>query len=114
MGIGGPLRCVFICILKGLFCIGEGTKTWGHGPEQAILSGQLLGYLYWLVLGEKRNRLTCWFFSHFFAGLWVYFWNIETPRPTFLQSCKYDEFRSLFYVAKKYRCDTYSYDEKCI
>ena len=21
----------FYCILKGLFCIGEGTKTWGHG-----------------------------------------------------------------------------------
>ena len=39
----------FYCILKGLFCIGEGTKTWGHGGEQAILSGQFLGYLYLLV-----------------------------------------------------------------
>ena len=26
----------FYCILKGLFCIGEGTKTWGHGCEQAF------------------------------------------------------------------------------
>ena len=36
----------FYCILKGLFCIGEGTKIWGHGREQAFLSGQFLGYLY--------------------------------------------------------------------
>ena len=73
----------FYCILKGLFCIGGGTKTWGHGCEQAILSGQFLGYLYLLVLSEKRHSLTCCFFSHFFAGLWVYFCNIEIPRPTF-------------------------------
>ena len=55
----------FYCILKGLFCIGGGTKTWGHGCEQAILSGQFLGYLYLLVFSEKRHRLTCWFFRIF-------------------------------------------------
>ena len=47
------------CILKRLFCISEGTKTWGHGREQAILSRQFLGYFYLLVFSEKRNRLTC-------------------------------------------------------
>ena len=52
----------FYGIMKELFCIGEGTKTWGHGREQGILSGQILGYLYLLVFSEKRNRLTCWFF----------------------------------------------------
>ena len=66
-----------------MLCIGEGTKTCGHGREQAILSGQFLGYLYLLVFSEKRNRLTFFFFFFFFAGLWAYFWNIETPRPTF-------------------------------
>ena len=35
----------FYRILKGLFCIGEGTKTWGHGREQAIFSGQFLSVL---------------------------------------------------------------------
>ena len=35
----------FSCILKGLFCIGGGTKTWGHGREQAILSGQIFRVL---------------------------------------------------------------------
>ena len=40
----------FYRILKGLFCIGEGTKTWGHGREQAILSGQIIGYLCLLVI----------------------------------------------------------------
>ena len=78
----------FYCILKGLFCIGEGTKTWGHGREQAILSGQFLGYLYLLVFGEKRNRLTCWFFAFFNwpAGVILEYRNpkiIETQRPTF-------------------------------
>ena len=43
----------FYCILKGLFCIGEGTKTWGQGREQAILSGQLLGYLCLLVFSKN-------------------------------------------------------------
>ena len=55
----------FYCILKGLFCIAGGTKTWGHGREQAILSRQFLGYLYLLVFSEKCNRLTCWFFRIF-------------------------------------------------
>ena len=72
----------FYCILKGLFFISEETKTWGHGREEAIQSGQFLGYLCLLVFSEKRNRLTCCFFA-FFVGLWVYFWNIETPKPTF-------------------------------
>ena len=67
----------FYCILKGLFCISEGTKTWGHSRDKAILSGQLFvdtcGYMYWLVFSEKRNRLK----------YWIYFWNIQTPRPTF-------------------------------
>ena len=56
--------CVY-CILKRLFCISEGTKTWGHGRKQAILSRQFLGYFYLLVLSEKRNRLTCWFYRIF-------------------------------------------------
>ena len=55
----------FYCILNGLFCIGEEIKIGGHGREQAILSGQFLGYLYLLVFSEKRNRLTCWFFRIF-------------------------------------------------
>ena len=42
----------FYCILRGLICIGEGTKTWGDGREQAILSGQFLGYMCWLVFSE--------------------------------------------------------------
>ena len=79
----------FYCILKRLFCIGEGTKTWGHGRQQAILSGQFLGYMCWLVFNENRNRLTCWFFRISFAGLWVYFWNIQTPRPTVCHSTFY-------------------------
>ena len=45
----------FYCILKGLFCIGEGTKTWGQGREQVILIGQFLRYL----------CLTCCFFGIF-------------------------------------------------
>ena len=71
----------FYCILKGLFCIGEGTKTWGYGREQAILSGQFLEYLYKLVFSEKRNRLTCWFFSHFLAGLWTMGVLLEYRKP---------------------------------
>ena len=55
----------FYHILKGLFCMDEGTKTWGQCREQAILSGQFLWYLCLLVFREKRNRLTWWFF-HFF------------------------------------------------
>ena len=69
----------FYCILKGLFCIGGGTKTWGHGREQAILSGQFLGYLYLFVFSEKRNRLTCFFF--FF--LFLFFLLDYGCRPTF-------------------------------
>ena len=53
--------CLY-CILKGLFCIGEGTKTSGHGREQAMVKGQFLGYMRWLIFSKKRNRLTCWFF----------------------------------------------------
>ena len=78
----------FYCILKGLFCIGEGTKTWGHGREQAILSGQFLGYLCLLVFTKKTksfDMLVFAFFFFFFAELWVYFWNTETPKPTFCQ-----------------------------
>ena len=44
----------FCSVLEGLFDIGEGTKTWGHGREQAIFSGQFIGYM-------------CWFFSHLVA-----------------------------------------------
>ena len=55
----------FYCTLLGLFCIGEGTTTWGHGSEQAILSGQFLWYLSLLVFSEKHNHLTCWFFRIF-------------------------------------------------
>ena len=62
----------FYCILKNLFCIGEGTNTWGLGREQAILSGQFLGYLHLLVFSEKRNRLTCWFLRIFFFFLLDY------------------------------------------
>ena len=57
----------FYCIVNGLFCIGEGTKTWGHGREQAILSGQFLRYMSWFVFSEKRNLLICWFFSIFYG-----------------------------------------------
>ena len=71
----------FYCILKGQFCIGEGTKTWGDGREQAILSGQFLGYLCLLVFSEKRNRLTCWFFR-IFCWTTVVLYNIEITRPT--------------------------------
>ena len=53
------------CILKGLFCIGEGTKTWGHGREQAIFSGQFLGYLYLLAFSETFDML--FFFFAFFS-----------------------------------------------
>ena len=58
----------FYSILKGLFCIGEGTKTLGHRREQDILSGQFLGYLCWIVFSENRNRLTCWFFRISFCS----------------------------------------------
>ena len=60
----GRLMC-FYRILMGLFYVCEGTKTWGHGREQAILSGQFLGYLSLLVFSEKHNRLTCFFFFFF-------------------------------------------------
>ena len=104
----------FYRILKGLFCIGEGTKTWGHGHEQAILSGQSLGYLCLLVFSEKRNRLTYWFFRIFFCwamGVLLEYRNSKTNILPFspLQSCKYDEFCSLFNVAKEQRCDTVLY-----
>ena len=101
--------CVY-CILKKLFCISEGTKTWGHGREQAILSRQFLGYFYFLVFSEKRNRLTYWFCRIF---CWTMGVLLEYRNPTtnilpfsLLESCKYDEFRSLFNEAKKQRCDT--------
>ena len=103
----------FYCILKGLFCIGERTKTWGHGREQAILSGQLLGYLYLLVFSEKRNRLICCFFCTF---CWTMGVLLEYRKPktnilpfSLLESCKYDEFCSLFNATKKQRCDTINY-----
>ena len=101
----------FYRLLKELFCIGEGTKIWGHGREQAILNGQFLGYLCLLVFSEKRNRLT-WFFA-FFVGLWVYFFEYKNFKTNILpfshrQSFKYDDFCSLFNVAKKQRCDTVS------
>ena len=55
----------FYRILNGPFCIGEETKTLGHGREQAILSRQFLGYLRMLVFSEKSNCLTCWVFRTF-------------------------------------------------
>ena len=104
----------FHCILKGRFCVSEGTKTWGHGREQAILSGQFLGYLYLLVFSEKRNRLTCWFFSPFFFFFFLAYgctFGILKPKTnissfSLLKSCKYDEFCSLINAAKKQRRDT--------
>ena len=111
------LMC-FYCILKGLFCIHEGTKTSGHGLEQAILSGQFLGYLCLLVFSEKHNSLTCWFFRVFIfccccwtTGVLVEYRNPKTNILPFslLQSFKYDEFCSLFNVGKKQRCDTVLY-----
>ena len=105
----------FYRILKGLFCIGEGTKTWGHGREQAILSGQSLGSLCLLVFSEKRICLTCWFFHFFFffctMGVLLEYRNPKTNILPFslLQSCKYDEFCSLFNAAKKQRCDAVLY-----
>ena len=81
-----------------MFCIGEGTKPWAHGHKRAILSGQYL-----LVFSEKRNRLTCWvFFAFFFffctMGVPVEYRNPKTNILPFslLESCKYDEFHSLF------------------
>ena len=106
----------FYCILKGLFCIGEGAKTWAHGREQAILIGQFLGYLCLLVFSEKRNRLTCWFFSiffFFFFFCWTMCVLLEYRNPktnilpfSLLQTCKYDDFYSIFNVGKKQKCDT--------
>ena len=64
----------FYRIMKGQSCIGEGIKTWGHGNEQAILSGQHLGYLCLLIFSEKRNRLTCYFFYSFF---FFFFWTMS-------------------------------------
>ena len=100
----------FYRILKGLFCIGEGTKNWGHGREQAILSGQSLGYLCLLVFSEKSNRLTCWFFF-WTMGVLLEYRNPKTNVLPFslLQSCKYDEFCSVFSVAKKQRYDIVLY-----
>ena len=92
----------FYCILKGLFCTSEGTKTWGHGRKQAILSGQFLGYMCWLVFSEKRNRLTCWFFRIFLLDYGFTFGIYKLILPfSLLRSCKYDEFCSLFNVGKK-------------
>ena len=49
--------CVY-CVLKRLFCISDGTKTWGHGHEQAILSRQFLGYFYgWGEIPGSRTKL---------------------------------------------------------
>ena len=91
-----------------MFCIGEGTKTWGHGRAQAILSRQFLEYLCMLVFSEKRNCLTflCW-------SMGVLLEN-RNPKTNILpfslpQSCKYNDFGSLFNVAKKQRCDTVLY-----
>ena len=101
----------FYRILKGLLCISEGTKTWGHGHEQAILTGQSLGYLCLLVFSKKHNRLTCFFFRIFFCWTMAVLLEYKNPKTNYLpfslqQSCKYDEFCSLFNVAKKQRCDT--------
>ena len=43
-------------------------KLGGHGRDDAILNGQFLGYICWLVFREKRNHLTFWFFRMF---LWI-------------------------------------------
>ena len=101
----------FYCILKGLFCTCEGTKTWGHGRERAILTVQFLGYLCLFVFSEKRNPLTCWFFAFF---CWTMGVLLEYRNPktnilplSLLQSCKYDDFYSIFNVGKKQRCDTF-------
>ena len=75
----------FYRILKGLFCIGEGIKTWGHGREQAILSGQFLWYLCLLVFSEKRNCLTCWFFRIFCWTMGVLL-EYRNPKTNILQS----------------------------
>ena len=86
-----------------MLCIGEGTKTCGHGREQAILSGQFLGYLYLLVFSEKRNRLTFFFFFCWTMGVLLEYRNPKTNISplSLLEGCKYDEFRSLFNVSKK-------------
>ena len=102
-------KMYFYCILKGLFCIGEGTNTWGHGGAQAILSGQFLGYMCWLVFSEKHNRLTCWFAFHIFLldygcmGVLLEYTNSKTNILTFnlLRSCNCDKFCSLFNVGEK-------------
>ena len=103
----------FYRILKGLFCIGKGTKTWGHGREQVFLSGQFLGYLCLLLFSEKRNDLTCWFSLIFCwtVGVLLEYRNPKTNILPFslLQSCKYDDFCYLFNVAKKQRCDAVLY-----
>ena len=63
------------------------------------------------VISEKRNRLTCWFFAFLFCwtmGVRLKYRNSKTNILPFslLQSCKYDDFCSLFNVWKKQRCDT--------
>ena len=100
----------FYCILRGLFCIGEGTKTWIHGREQAILSGQFVGYIYWLVFSEKCHRLTFFlFFSRTMAVLLEYINPRTNILPlSILRSCKYGGLRSLFNVAKRQWDDTRS------
>ena len=95
----------FHCLLKGQFYIGEGTNTWVHGREHAILSGHFLGYMYWLVFSEKCNHLKCWFFRFLFFlldyGCTIGKCKLQDILPFSLPwSCKYDEFFSLFYVAK--------------
>ena len=95
----------FYCILYGLVCIGEGTKTWVHSREQAILSGQFLGYMCSLVFSEKRKFLTFFFFFAFFCrtmGVLLEYTNSKTNILPFslLRSGKYDEFCSLINVGK--------------
>ena len=104
----------FYRILKGLLCIGEGTKTWGHGRDFAWTIFRVFAFV---VLSEKRNCLTCWFFRiFFFFFCWTMVVLLEYRNPktnilplSLLQSCKYDDFCSLFNVAKKMRCDTVLY-----
>ena len=48
----GQYRYVFYCILRELFCIGEGAL------EQVIISGQILGYVCWCVYSKKGNSVT--------------------------------------------------------
>ena len=98
-------KMCFYCILKELFCIGEGTKSWGYGREQAILNGHFLEYMCWLVFSEKTQLIEAlgfFLFCRTMDGLLVK----TNPRTnispfSLLRSCKYGWFRSLFNVMNK-------------